>query len=40
MEIHALAGHTTDRMMKHNSHAGQVIDFSSLREKLEKAVGV
>jgi integrase len=40
MEIQALAGHTTERMMKHYSHAGQVIDFSSLREKLEKAVGV
>jgi integrase len=40
LEIQALAGHTTGRMMEHYSHAGQVLDFSSMRKKLEKVAGV
>jgi hypothetical protein len=40
MEIQALAGHSTDRMMKRYSHADQVINFKSTREKMEKAVGM
>jgi integrase len=39
-EIQALAGHRSGAMMERYSHAGQVLDFVTLREKLEKAVGV
>jgi integrase len=39
LEIMALSGHTTGRMMSHYSHAGQVLDFAGAREKLEKAIG-
>jgi integrase len=36
LEIQALAGHTTSRMMMHYSHAGQVIDFTATRENWRK----
>jgi integrase len=39
MEIQALAGHKGGAMMERYSHASQVLDFSAMREKLEKAVG-
>jgi integrase len=39
LEIQALAGHKSSRMMERYSHAGQVLDFSVAREKLEKAIG-
>ncbi len=38
LEIQALAGHKSAEMMAHYSHAGQVLDFTAAREKLEKAV--
>jgi integrase len=38
MEIRALAGHKSGVMMERYSHAAQVLDFSSAKEKLEKAV--
>ena len=37
MEIQALAGHKSRRMMEHYSHARQVLDFPTIREKLERA---
>jgi len=39
LEIQTLAGHKSGAMMEHYTHAGQVLDFTSAREKLEKAVG-
>ncbi|MDR2393025.1 MAG: site-specific integrase [Treponema sp.] len=39
LEIQTLAGHKSGAMMDHYSHAGQVLDFASAREKLEKAIG-
>jgi integrase len=39
LEIQALAGHKSGAMMERYSHAGQVLDFTAAREKLEKAVG-
>jgi integrase len=39
LEIQALAGHKSGAMMEHYSHAGQVLDFTSAREKLERAIG-
>jgi integrase len=39
LEIQALAGHKSSRMMEWYSHAGQVIDFESIRQKLQKATG-
>jgi integrase len=39
LEIQALARHKSGAMMERYSHAGQVLDFASAREKLEKAVG-
>ena len=38
IEIQALAGHKDARMMENYSHAGQVLDFTDAREKLEKAL--
>jgi integrase len=38
LEIQALAGHKSGAMMENYSHAGQVLDFTAAREKLEKAV--
>ncbi|AEF86418.1 site-specific recombinase, phage integrase family [Treponema primitia ZAS-2] len=39
LEIQALAGHKDATMMNYYSHAEQVLDFTSAKEKLEKAVG-
>jgi integrase len=39
LEIQALAGHKSGAMMDSYSHAAQVLDFASAREKLEKVVG-
>jgi integrase len=38
LEIQALAGHKVGAMMDRYSHAGQVLDFASARDKLEKAI--
>jgi integrase len=38
IEIQALAGHKSSRMMERCSHASQVLDFAAAREKMEKAV--
>jgi integrase len=38
LEIQALAGHSTRRMMDHYSHAEKVIDFNAMREKLDKVI--
>jgi integrase len=38
--IMALAGHKSSNMMDRYSHAGQVIDFTDAREKLEKGAAV
>lgn len=40
LEIQAIAGHSTRRMMDHYTHAEKVIDFRAMREKLDKAVGM
>ena len=40
LEIQAVAGHSTRRMMEHYSHAEKVIDFNAMREKLDRAVGM
>jgi integrase len=40
LEIQALAGHKSSRMMERYSHASQALDFTAAREKLEKAIGV
>jgi integrase len=40
LEIQAVAGHSTRRMMEHYSHAEKVIDFIAMRDKLDKAVGL
>ena len=40
LEIQAIAGHSTPRMMEHYSHAEKVINFRAMREKLDKAVGM
>jgi integrase len=39
IEIQAMAGHKSQRMMERYSHASQVLDFQAAREKLEKAIG-
>jgi integrase len=39
MEIRALAGHRSGAMTERYSHAGQVIDFDGVRERLQKAMG-
>jgi hypothetical protein len=38
LEIQALAGHKSGRMMDHYSHVPQVLDYNEVREKLEKAL--
>lgn len=38
LKIQALAGHKGGVMMDHYSHAGQVLDFASVRDKLEKTI--
>jgi integrase len=38
IEIQALARHKSGAMMERYSHAAQVLDFSSAKEKLERAV--
>jgi len=38
IEIQALAGHKDARMMDNYTHAGQVLDFKTAREKLEKVL--
>jgi len=38
LEIQALAGHKSGAMMENYSHAAQVLDFVSAREKLEKTI--
>lgn len=38
IEIMALAGHRTSAMMDRYSHAAQIIDFTEIKKKLEKAV--
>jgi integrase len=40
LEIQAIAGHSTRRMMEHYSHAEKVIDFNAMRNKLDRAVEV
>jgi len=40
LEIQAIAGHSTRRMMEHYTHAEKVIDFRAMRDKLDKAVGM
>jgi integrase len=40
LEIQAIAGHSTRRMMEHYSHVEKVIDFMAMRDKLDKAVEV
>jgi integrase len=39
LEIQALAGHKSGAMTERYSHAGQVIDFDKVRQKLQKAIG-
>jgi integrase len=39
IEIQALAGHRSGKMMERYSHAGQVIDFESTRQKLQQVIG-
>jgi integrase len=39
LEMQALAGHKSSKMMERYSHAAQVLDFTATREKLEKAIG-
>jgi len=38
VEIQAMAGHRNERMMSYYTHAGQVLDFKTAREKLEKII--
>ena len=38
LEIQAIAGHSTRRMMDHYTHAGKMIDFKAMRKKLDRAV--
>jgi len=40
LEIQAVAGHSTRRMMEHYTHAEKVIDFTDYREKMGKVVGI
>jgi hypothetical protein len=37
LEIQALAGHKDAAMMNYYSHAKQVLDFSVLKDKMEKS---
>ena len=38
MEIQAMAGHKSWAMMERYSHASQILDFATAREKLDKAI--
>jgi integrase len=38
LEIQALAGHKSGRMVERYSHVPQVMDYNEVREKLEKAL--
>jgi integrase len=38
LEIQAVAGHSTRRMMEHYSHAEKVIDFKVVKERMDRAV--
>jgi integrase len=38
LEIQALAGHKSGTMMQRYSHPAQILDFTTAREKLEKAI--
>jgi len=40
LEIQAMAGHSDRKMMEHYTHAEKAINFYTVREKLEKAVGL
>jgi integrase len=40
LEIQAVAGHSSRRMMEHYTHVDKVIDFKAFREKLDRAVGM
>jgi len=40
LEIQAVAGHSTRRMMEHYSHAEKVIDFRAVKERMDRAVGM
>jgi len=40
LEIQTLAGHKSHEMMDHYSHAGQVIDYTAARNKLERVVNI
>ncbi|MDR0475872.1 MAG: site-specific integrase [Treponema sp.] len=40
LEIQAVAGHSSRRMMEHYSHAGKVVNFADMKEKLDRAVGM
>ena len=40
LEIQAMAGHKSRSMMENYSHAAQVLDFATAREKLERAVAI
>ncbi|MCL2443881.1 MAG: tyrosine-type recombinase/integrase [Treponema sp.] len=40
LEIQAIGGHSTRRMMEHYTHAEKVIDFKAMREKMGKVVGM
>jgi integrase len=38
MEIQALAGHSSDAIMEHYSHAKQVIDYTAARKRIENMI--
>jgi integrase len=40
LEIQAVAGHSTRRMLEHYSHAEKVIDFTDFRAKQDRAIGM
>ncbi|MCL2765505.1 MAG: tyrosine-type recombinase/integrase [Treponema sp.] len=40
LEIQAVAGHSSRRMMEHYTHADKVIDFTAVREKMGRVAGL
>ena len=40
LQIQAMAGHSSSRMMEHYSHTEKVIDFKAIQKKMNKAVGM
>jgi len=40
LEIQAVAGHSTRKMMEHYTHAEKVLNFEDYREKMRKVVGM